>query len=88
MVGSAEQISTLEDLPRALVGSQPGATIELEVQRAGQLIRVPVRLSPRPFAMETGDPRQNSVTFVIERDEAARNYWEENFAPLLDQQTL
>ena len=82
------RFETQPDVLRALVGYEPGKTIELEVQRAGQLIRVPVRLSPRPFALEGGDPRQNSATFVVEREEAAQKYWDENFAKLLDQQPM
>lgn len=88
IVGSDVHITSVEDLPGALTGREPGTTIELEVQRAGQLLRVPVRLSPRPLFLNGRNPGENSATFGIDREEAATKYWEANFAKLLDQQTL
>ena len=70
---------------RALRGSEPGTTIELQVQRAGHVMRVPVRLSQRPTALRT---RESTDIFMSEREQAATEYWESNFAKLLDQQTL
>jgi len=88
VVGSNVQITGLDDLPSALAGKEPGTTIELEVQRAGQLLRVPVRLSPRPLFLNNRNQAENSATFSVEREEAASKYWEANFAKLLDQQTM
>jgi hypothetical protein len=89
IVGSNTPLTGFRDLQQAMIGADPGTIIELEVQRAGRLIRVPVRLSPRPiFLKDANQAMENSTAFGVEREDAANKYWEENFAKLLDQQTL
>ena len=88
VVGTNVQITSTQDVQGAIGGREPGTTIELEVQRAGQLLRVPVRLSPRPRFIDEQNRARNPATFSVEREEAATKYWETNFAKLLDQQTM
>ncbi|MBC8108286.1 MAG: hypothetical protein H7Z14_16995 [Anaerolineae bacterium] len=87
VVGSNIQLGDRDSLPRALGGAVPGETIELDIQRAGKLMRFPIRLSRRPIALRSGS-KEEKDKFVEERDEAASKYWEANFAKLLDQHTL
>ncbi|CAN5560200.1 hypothetical protein BH09PLA1_BH09PLA1_00750 [soil metagenome] len=89
VVGSNEPLTKAEDLQLALIGIDPRKTIELEIQRAGQLIHVPVRLSPRPFFLTPGNQAvQNPRSFTAERKDAAAKYWDDHFANLLDRQTM
>jgi C-terminal processing protease CtpA/Prc len=87
--GNGRPISDTRELQGALIGKEPGSTIELLVQRAGQLIRVPIRLSRRPvFRDRAGQLMDDSVDFKIEREQESQKYWDENFAKLLEQRTM
>ena len=70
------------DLPSAVSSQPAGRTVILEVLRRGELIRVPVMLSGKPewAAVTSADHPFGS----LEREEKARAYWRERFAPLLD----
>jgi hypothetical protein len=87
VVGSNMPLGDQRSLPAALAGARPGMTIELEIQRAGKVIRVPIRLSRRPSDSNMSFV-EGTRKFTAERQQAADDYWEANFAELIDQQTL
>jgi C-terminal processing protease CtpA/Prc len=83
VVGSNVPITSHESLARAIVGYDPGQTVNLEIQRAGKVMRVPVRLSRRPFVLRT-NTKDEKEKFLGERAAAVTDYWEKEFAVLLD----
>lgn len=74
-----ERLDKPERLGDAVAGYRGGETIHLKVQRGGRLITVPLRLSPRPANATNAD------TMRTEQMPAADEYWQQNFAPLLEQ---
>jgi hypothetical protein len=61
-----------------------GQTIHFQVLRQGQVIRVPVTLDARPDETEFvpgGPPPMQRL--LDDREQAVREYWEREFAPLL-----
>lgn len=56
-----------------------GDTIHLKVRRGGRILTVPLTLSPRP------QEAQNAEAMRAEQMPAADEYWQQNFAPLLEQ---
>jgi hypothetical protein len=55
-----------------------GDTVHLKVQRGGRVVTVPLTLSPRPANAN------NAENMRIEQMPAADEYWQQNFAPLLE----
>jgi len=84
IVGIAEHsetpIRTASDLRGLITQARAGEKVTLEVFRGGRLITVPLVLSPRPDGVET-------IDFIRERqrrDEVSDEYWQQEFAPLVD----
>jgi hypothetical protein len=57
-----------------------GRTINFYVLRRGRLVKVPVKLDPRPVG---GLDLPNVDVLSAQRRQKAENYWRESFAPLL-----
>ncbi len=57
---------------------QQSQQIELQVLRDGEVIRIPLRLAPKPQAALTGLDE-----FSVQRNVRVEKYWNENFAPLV-----
>lgn len=66
-------------LSLALDGFAAGQTITLNIIRDGREIRVPVRLRAKPAGIE----QIGLEAWMHERLEAAEQYWQQNFAPLI-----
>jgi len=98
IVGIAEAtnrpIRAWNDLTGIIKNYKGGDTIHIEVLRGGQKIQVPVKLdvrpiwAPPPFAanqvlnqVPNGSTTQDAIR---ERQRKADDYWDKNFAPLLD----
>lgn len=58
----------------------PGTTIHFQVMRQGQIVRVPVAPDPRPF--EADGLMQD---LIYRRQRMAEAYWEDNFAPVIQE---
>lgn len=87
VVGSSVPLTRSEMLGQAISGVSPGQTVELEIQRAGKVMRVPIRLSRRPFALRE-NLKAEKERFIGERGDAAAEYWQKQFESLLDPQPL
>jgi hypothetical protein len=73
-------VRTAADLRTLITQTRAGEMIRLEVFRGGRIITVPVRLSARPAGVDTFD-------FMRERQrriELADEFWQREFAPLVD----
>jgi hypothetical protein len=71
-------------LKTALSNQLEGRDFVLEVLRDGETIRVPVTLAPRPIDADTLAPGAVQAFNAI-RVDSAEAYFNENFAPLVDQ---
>jgi hypothetical protein len=57
-----------------------GQTVQLEVLRQGQLVRVPILLDARPLELDQALDLDN---FQWRRDDRFQDYWNRTFAPLV-----
>jgi hypothetical protein len=69
------------ELSMAVRGFPAGATIQLEVVRQGVTMNVPVTLDARPIVSPESDWQEEVLPT---REAAADGYWNEHFAPLVD----
>jgi hypothetical protein len=72
-----------EEFRKTIHDLTPGQPIEFEVLRQGQVVRVPMTLSPRPKAVEV-DGQLHQLR--QERDQKAFQYWRDTFAPLVGEE--
>ena len=89
IIGIAEHpetpIRSVDALRSAISDCQGGQTIHLEVFRGGRVVNLPVTLSPRPIEVELNP--SNPDFFPRERQrraDIADDYWQREFAPLVD----
>jgi len=68
------------ELQLAVAQAGPGQTVAFEVLRNGRLLKVPIRLDPRPRSVGGGF---DVLEDIRRREERADEYWETNFAPLI-----
>ncbi len=73
---------TVRDLQSAVRSHEPGDTVTLQVLRRGKTIDVMFVLDAFPQAAMEGLAIDD---FRRDRENAAQNYWDEHFAPLLGQ---
>ncbi len=59
----------------------------LAVLRDGEEIRIPLRLAPRPYLADALNPDALNA-FEAPRINAAEEYWNENFHPLVDREVV
>jgi hypothetical protein len=78
----ALQIRGDQEFAQAVRATPPGQVIELEILRQGQVIHVALKLDPRPD--EAGNPLTVGE-LLRQREEKAAAYWNEVFAPMVDE---
>jgi hypothetical protein len=71
------------DLTEAMAAFKAGDTVRLQVLRGGQILLVAARLDPRPVEAEEGN-RTIIDPFNAARRARAEQYWQEQFADLLE----
>jgi hypothetical protein len=78
------------DQLRAVIGmTAPGRTITLDVLRHGETRNVTIPLDARPKAMQQmGFGALAFENYIEQRKALAEEYWQKNFAPLLERSTL
>jgi hypothetical protein len=62
-----------------------GETVQVEVLRQGQIVRLPIRLDARPLEL---DEAANLDNFQWRRDDRFEEYWQRTFAPLVAEGVL
>lgn len=78
------QFQSPEELRAAIVFFGAGQTVHVQVLRQGRVIKVPLTLDARPADADFnpgGPPPMEKL--LDDRDQAANEYWEQAFAPLL-----
>lgn len=73
------QFTTTDDFRAVVRDTGPGQTIHFQVLRLGRIIRVPITLDVRPA--DTGIMGLEEL--LQRRGEAADEYWQKNFAPVI-----
>jgi hypothetical protein len=82
--GRAE-VNTTQELQDAIRSAKAGETVKLDVLRQGGVIRVSIRLDPKPVEATTLMAFEELNT---RRINDADDYWERDFAPLLESKVI
>ena len=72
------------DLSSTVQAAGAGQTLHFQILRQGQVVRVPVKLDPRPRAANV--PQMDMEDLLRQRSQAADEHWEQWFAPLLEKE--
>jgi hypothetical protein len=72
----------IETLKAAIAGSPRSQSIALQVLRDGQILKIPLKMAPRPLYAENPEALRS---FISDRTHNADRYWHETYAPLLGQ---
>lgn len=83
--GERVEVNTTLELQEAVRSVKAGETVKLDVLRQGQVVRVNIRLDPRPFNADTLLAFEELST---RRLNDADEYWERDFAPLLESRVI
>jgi hypothetical protein len=82
--GERTEVNTTRELQEAIQSVKGGETVKLEVLRQGQVVAVAIRLDARPFNLTNVGFDELSTR----RANAADDYWDRDFAPLLDEKVI
>jgi hypothetical protein len=81
----AKPIRTVEDLSSVIGDVPAGQTVHLQIIRGGQSIQVPVKLDARPEWVGARQfPGINVQDSLEDRTQRAEEFWQQNFASLVD----
>jgi hypothetical protein len=75
-----------DDLMESVQAVPAGQTVTFEVLRQGEIIRVPIRLDPRPAHLDNLGATDWLREFNNKRADEVEVYWSKDFAPLLGEQ--
>jgi len=77
-------LHTTEDVRARVMAHRPGDKMVFRVLRRGKMVSVAIILDAMPAQVATGVQDD----FLEERNQEAARYWQEHFAPLLDNRVL
>lgn len=82
-VGDLRELRSREEFSAAVRKFRAGETVVLHLTRRGRTLALPVVLSARPQSAQRNEGGANEI-FRAERDARAEEYWDENFAPVVE----
>jgi hypothetical protein len=82
--GDRAETNTTGELQEAIRSVKAGETVKLEILRQGQILTVVIKLDPRPFNLSNVGFDEMSTR----RSNEADDYWDREFAPLLDDKVV
>jgi hypothetical protein len=72
------RMMAMHDFQMVVRQVSPGTTMNFQVLRQGQVVRVPVAPDARPWEIDTGGHE-----LIYRRQRKAEDYWDKSFGPML-----